>query len=129
MIYRLRYNRRFRQQLDALPGDVRAVARQTIMDLTREPRPRGAKELDNHPGFWRVWLPRNHRPVWHVLEEDQIINLLYIGPKSPDLYEQIGLGKRLREAEDLLAYEIELDRDEAVSAEQMQGSAPAPAVN
>jgi hypothetical protein len=44
-------------------------------------------------------------------------------------HEQIGLGKRLREAEDLLAYEIELDRDEAVSAEQMQDSAPAPAVN
>ncbi len=129
MTYRLRYNRRFTHMLDLLPGDVRAQARQAIQDLTNQPCPLSAKELDGHPGYWRIWLPRNHRLIWRVLEEEQIVNLLYVGPKPPDLYEQLGLGKRLREAEDAFAYEVEFDRGEAVSAEEPQDSARASAVN
>ena len=50
-----------------------------------------------------------------MLEDEQVINLLYVGPKSPDLYEQLGLGKRLREADEVASYEIELDREAAVN--------------
>ena len=62
-----------------------------------------------------MWLPRNHRLVWRILEDEQVINLLYVGPKSPDLYEQLGLGRRLREADEVASYEIELDREAAES--------------
>lgn len=91
MTYRLRYDRGFMQQLMALPGDMRSVARCTVMALTETPRPAAAKELDGHPSYYRLWLSRAHRLVWQVLDEEEIIDLLYVGPKLPDLYQQLGL--------------------------------------
>ncbi|MCX7706611.1 MAG: type II toxin-antitoxin system RelE/ParE family toxin [Anaerolineae bacterium] len=78
-------------QLTALPGDVRSVARRTIAELAENPRPSRAKELDEHRGYYRLWLPRNYRLVWQVLDEEEIVDLLYVGPKSPDLYRRLGL--------------------------------------
>ena len=95
MAYRLRYDRRFLRLLDALPGDIRGITRHTIKDLTLQPRPTRAKELENHPGYWRLWLPRDHRLVWQLNEDEQIIELLYVGPKSQDLYDRLGLGRRI----------------------------------
>jgi hypothetical protein len=46
---------------------------------------------DEHPGYYRLWLPREHRLVWQVLDEEEIVDLLYVGPKSPDLYQRLGL--------------------------------------
>ncbi len=94
MSYRLRYDQRFMRQLEALPTDVRSVARRLVKELTRDPRPSRAKELDGHPGYYRQWLPRSHRPVWQVLEEDELVDLLHVGPKFTGLYEQLGLGRR-----------------------------------
>jgi mRNA-degrading endonuclease RelE of RelBE toxin-antitoxin system len=94
MPYRLNLDRRFLQQLAALPGDVRSVAREQVKRLADDPRPAGSKELDEHPGYHRVWLPRGHRLVWQVLEDEELIALLYVGPKSPDLYERLGLGRK-----------------------------------
>ena len=91
MAYRLRYDRGFMQQLIALPGDVRSIARQTVMALAGNPRSAHAKELDEHPGYYRLWLPREHRLVWQVLDDEEIVDLLYVGPKLPDLYERLGL--------------------------------------
>jgi mRNA-degrading endonuclease RelE of RelBE toxin-antitoxin system len=91
MAYRLRFDRRFRQHLDGLPGDIKSVARRAVADLALEPRPRRAKQLDSHPGYYRLWLPRDHRLVWSVLEDEQIVDLLYVGPKTPDLYVRLGL--------------------------------------
>jgi mRNA-degrading endonuclease RelE of RelBE toxin-antitoxin system len=93
MAYRLRYDRRFRRYLKALPGDVRGIARKVIRQLADNPRPGRAKELDDHPGFYRLWLPRNNRLVWNVLDDEQIVDLLYVGPKSRDLYERLRLGR------------------------------------
>ncbi len=64
MPYRLRFDRRLLQQMEALPGDVRSVARQQVKSLAEVPRPAGAKQLDAHPGYYRLWLPRGHRLVW-----------------------------------------------------------------
>jgi len=93
MLYRLRYDRRFMRQLEALPGDVRSVARQQVQALASNPRPTRAKELGKHTGYFRLWLPRNYRLVWLILEDEQVIDLLYVGPKLPDLYERLGLGR------------------------------------
>ena len=98
MAYRLRYDRRFQKHFKALPGDVRGIARKIIGQLADNPRPGQAKELDDHPGFYRLWLLRNHRLVWGVLEDEQIVDLLYIGPKSRDLYERLGLGRLSEDA-------------------------------
>ena len=94
MGYRLRYDRRFMRLLAALPGDVRSVARQRVKALADEPYPPQAKELDEHPGYYRLWLPRGCRLVYEVKDGEQIVDLLYVGPKSPDLYEKLGLGRQ-----------------------------------
>ena len=94
MAYRLRYDRYFWQRFDSLPGDVRGLARELIRQLTDDPHPPQAKELDEHPGFYRLWLPRQHRLVWKVLEAEGIVDLLYIGPKSQELYDRLGLGRK-----------------------------------
>jgi mRNA-degrading endonuclease RelE of RelBE toxin-antitoxin system len=93
MAYRLRYDRRFKRSLAALPGDIRGMARRMIAQLADDPHPPQAKELDDHPTYYRLWLPRQHRLVWQVLEGEQIVDLLYIGPKSRDLYNRFGLGR------------------------------------
>jgi mRNA-degrading endonuclease RelE of RelBE toxin-antitoxin system len=94
MTYKLRYDRRFQRSLELLPGDVRSVARKLIAQLADNPRPSPAKELEGHPNFYRLWLPRHHRLVWHVLDEEGVVNLLYIGLKFDNLYERLGLGRR-----------------------------------
>jgi mRNA-degrading endonuclease RelE of RelBE toxin-antitoxin system len=68
MTYRLRYDRSFMQQLVALPGDVRGIARRTVAELAETPRSARAKELDEHPGYYRLWLPCDHRLIWQVLD-------------------------------------------------------------
>ncbi|NJN96330.1 MAG: hypothetical protein HC875_20545 [Anaerolineales bacterium] len=93
MSYRLRFDRRFMNHLEALPGDVRSMAWQQIKALADNPRPARAKELDEHPGYYRLWLPRDHRLVWQIIENEEVVDLLYIGPKLPDLYERLGLGR------------------------------------
>jgi mRNA-degrading endonuclease RelE of RelBE toxin-antitoxin system len=63
MAYRLRSDRRFIRQLETLPGDIRGLARRQVKSLTEDPRPSRAKELDEHPGYFRLWLPRDYRLV------------------------------------------------------------------
>jgi mRNA-degrading endonuclease RelE of RelBE toxin-antitoxin system len=93
MSYWLRYDKQFMQQLESLPGDVRAVARRLVHSLTDNPRPTGAKELEGHADYYRLWLPRNCRLVYAVLDEEDLVDLLYVGPKHPDLYEKLGMGR------------------------------------
>ena len=100
MAYRLRYDRRFRQHLDALPGDIRSIARRVIADLGDDPRPTQAKELEEHAGHYRLWLPRDYRLVWTVFEDEQIVDLLYVGLKTPDLYKRLGLGRSSPQSDD-----------------------------
>ncbi|PKO24057.1 MAG: hypothetical protein CVU38_00810 [Chloroflexi bacterium HGW-Chloroflexi-1] len=96
MAYRLRYDREFMRQLEALPGDVRGIVRREVRKLAEQPRSPRAKELEDHPGYYRLWLPRDHRLVWEVLEEEQVVDLLFVGPKLPDLYKRLGLGRKAR---------------------------------
>jgi mRNA-degrading endonuclease RelE of RelBE toxin-antitoxin system len=91
MPYRLRYDSRFMHQLERLPGSVRSVARKQIGSLADEPRQAQAKELDRHPSYYRLWIQRDYRLVYQVDDEARVVDLLFIGPKSPDLYERLGL--------------------------------------
>ncbi|MBI5567777.1 MAG: hypothetical protein HY870_22950 [Chloroflexi bacterium] len=93
--YRITYTRFFRQQLAGLPGHIKSLARQEIAALSITPRPRHSRELAGHPGRFRLWLGRDFRLVWHVDDEARIIELEYVGIKSPDLYEQLGLGRSI----------------------------------
>jgi mRNA-degrading endonuclease RelE of RelBE toxin-antitoxin system len=92
--YRLRFDRSFRQQLDTLPGDIRAIARRRISRLTVQPIPPEAVDLAGHPSYFRMWLPRGHRLVYRIVADDGVVVLLYLGPKTPDLYDRAGLGRQ-----------------------------------
>ena len=46
-----------------------------------------------HPGYYRLWLGPDYRLVWHVADDEQIVEIEYVGLKPPDLYERLGLGR------------------------------------
>jgi mRNA-degrading endonuclease RelE of RelBE toxin-antitoxin system len=91
MAYRIAFSRQVRSQIGSLPGHVKALAKQEIAELSDNPRPDRSKELTGHPTFFRLWLGRDYRLVWHVLDNEQIVEIEYVGPKAPDLYDRIGL--------------------------------------
>ena len=91
MTTRILLTQDIKKQLQNLPGNIKAVARQQIAALVADPRPPRSKELDGHSGHFRLHIATKYRLVWLILEEDQIIEIEYVGPKSPDLYETLGL--------------------------------------
>lgn len=91
--FRVRFDSGFLRQLDDLPGDLRAIARQRIREIAAQPQHASAKELDDHPTYFRMWLPRGHRLVYQVVEEESVIDLLFVGRKNPDLYGRLGLAR------------------------------------
>lgn len=93
MPYGLILTRDIRRQIDELPGNIKAIARQRIANLTLDPRPSRSKELDGHSGHYRLHLGVKHRLIWKVVEEDQTVEIEYVGPKPPDLYERLGLAR------------------------------------
>jgi mRNA-degrading endonuclease RelE of RelBE toxin-antitoxin system len=93
MAYRIAYSSAVKKQLNNLPGHIRSIARQAIAALSDDPRPSGSKELEGHPNHFRLWLSQHYRLVWRLFEEDRIVEIKYVGPKPPELYEQLGLGR------------------------------------
>jgi mRNA interferase RelE/StbE len=93
MPYRITYSPSVRRQIDGLPGHIKAIARQVIALLADDPRPSGSKQLDGHPNHYRLWLGRRYRLVWRIIDEEEFVEIKYVGPKPPDLYEQLGLGR------------------------------------
>ena len=93
MTYSVRRSKQIQRQIARLPGNVRNVAKHRILALRSEPRPADAKELDGHPGYFRLWLDSDFRLVWEVDDDSRVVDIYYVGPKSPGLYEQLGLGR------------------------------------
>lgn len=91
MSYSVRFSKQVQREIARLPGHVRNQAKQRILELRSLPRPSDAKELDGHPGFYRVWLDDDFRLVWHVADDVRIVDIYYVGPKSDDLYRRLGL--------------------------------------
>jgi mRNA interferase RelE/StbE len=93
MPYRLIVTQDIKKQLRELPGNIRAIARQHIASLLIDPRPPRSKELEGHAGHYRLHLGVKYRLVWLVNDEDEFVELEYVGPKSPDLYQMLGLAR------------------------------------
>lgn len=93
MIYQVRLFKAIRQHLQNLPGNVRNIAREHILSLAQQARPQDAKELTRHPNYYRIWIGTRFRLVWHVIDEEMLVDILYIGPKLSDLYDQLGLAR------------------------------------
>jgi mRNA-degrading endonuclease RelE of RelBE toxin-antitoxin system len=93
MPYRILLTQDIKKQLKDLPGNIKAIARQQIASLMTDPRPPRSKELEGHNGHYRLHLDTKYRLVWLILEEDELIEIEYVGPKSPDLYEALNLAR------------------------------------
>jgi mRNA-degrading endonuclease RelE of RelBE toxin-antitoxin system len=93
MPYRILLTQDIKKQIQNLPGHIKAIARQQIAALALNPRPPRSKELEGHNGHFRLHIATAYRLVWLILEEDAIVEIEYIGPKSPALYEALGLAR------------------------------------
>ena len=93
MTYQVRLSKAIRQRLRDLPGNVRNIARDRIISLAEQPRPQDAKELENHSNYYRVWIGNRFRLVWQVIDEEMLVDILYVGVKLPDLYDRLGLAR------------------------------------
>ena len=93
MAYRIAFSTAIRRQIESLPGHVKAIAKQEIAGLSDNPRPARSQELTGHPTYYRLWLGADHRLVWHVINDEQMVEIEYVGPKTPALYEWLGLGR------------------------------------
>jgi mRNA-degrading endonuclease RelE of RelBE toxin-antitoxin system len=100
MAYEIVLNKAIRKQISKLPGHIKAIAKQRIANLSDDPRPSRSKELTGHSNYYRLWLRSKYRLVWHVSDEEQVVEIEYVGPKVPDLYEWLGLGRPSAEAND-----------------------------
>ncbi|MCL5951158.1 MAG: hypothetical protein M1132_05430 [Chloroflexi bacterium] len=77
--------------MQALPGNIKAMARKRIAGLADDPRPSESKQLEGHAGHFRMWLGAKHHLVWLVSEEDKLVEIEYVGPKAPDLCDKLKL--------------------------------------
>ncbi len=91
MAYRILITQDIKMQMQALPGNIKAIARKRIANLAEDPRPSESKELEGHAGHFRSWLGAKYRLVWLVSEEDKLVEIEYVGPKAPDLYDKLNL--------------------------------------
>jgi mRNA-degrading endonuclease RelE of RelBE toxin-antitoxin system len=64
--YQIEISPPVRKEIEALPGNVRAQARQLIRHLQENPRPPRAKELRDKTGIYRIWLAGRWRIAYHV---------------------------------------------------------------
>ncbi len=93
MAYRIAFSPAVRRQIGNLPGHINAIAKQEIANLSDDPRPTRSKELAGHPTYYRMWLGADYRLVWHVVEDERLVEIEYVGFKVPALYEELGLGR------------------------------------
>jgi len=93
MAYEIVFNKAIRNQIRRLPGYVKAIAKQRVALLSDDPRPPKSRELTGHPDYYRMWLDAKYRLVWHIFDDDGVVEIEYVGPKTPELYEHLGLGR------------------------------------
>jgi mRNA interferase RelE/StbE len=87
--YRVEVPPPVQNEIKALPGYVRAQARQTIRELGKNPRPSRAKELDEKPNIYRIWLAGKWRIAYHIDDELLLVRILRVRLKENIDYESL----------------------------------------
>jgi len=80
--YRIKLSPSARQEIRSLPAYVRAQALQLIDELGRNPRPARAKELQDRPNIFRIWLAGRWRIVYAVDDESVLVLILRVRRKE-----------------------------------------------
>jgi len=87
--YRVEAPPEVRKEIKALPGHVRAQARQLIRALGENPRPSRAKELRGKPNIYRIWLAGRWRIAYETDDELERIRILRVRRKERIDYESL----------------------------------------
>ncbi len=93
MAYTISFTKEVGRQIGRLPGKVKRTAKQKIAALSGEPRPADSRELFGHPTHFRSWIHGAYRLVWRVDDDNRVVEIEYVGPKTPELYTFLGLGR------------------------------------
>ncbi|MBN1694399.1 type II toxin-antitoxin system RelE/ParE family toxin [candidate division WOR-3 bacterium] len=83
MNYSLLILRRAQKELSDLPIDVYEKVKQTILKLSKNPRPYGCKKLKGRDG-WRIRVG-NYRIIYEINDKDKSIIIFHIGHRK-DIY-------------------------------------------
>ena len=89
MSYRVEVPPEVRKEIKALPGHVRAQARQLIRALGENPHPSRAKELRGKPNIYRIWLAGRWRVAYEIDDELERIRVLRVRRKERIDYESV----------------------------------------
>ena len=89
MNYQIEVSSQARQEILSLPGYIRTQARQLIRELRQNPFPPRAKELQDKPNIFRIWLAGNWRIVYAVDRGRQLIRILRVREKKHIDYESL----------------------------------------
>lgn len=90
MSYRIEVPAEVQKEIKALPGHVRAQARQLIRALGENPRPARAKELCEAPNIYRIWIAGRWRIAYEVDDSPKRIRILRVRRKEQIDYESLG---------------------------------------
>ena len=82
-----------RKQLAQLPGHVKPLVKEALLKLPDNPRLPQSKQLEGYPSYYRIWIDGDDRLVWSISDEDELVEIQYVGPKTPDLYTFLGLAR------------------------------------
>lgn len=83
MNYSLLILRRAQKELSDLPKDIYEKVKQTILKLSKSPRPYGCKKLKGRDG-WRIRVG-NYRIIYEINDKDKSIIIFHIGHRK-DIY-------------------------------------------
>ena len=89
MSYQIEVTPSARKEIEALPGYVRAQARQLIRGFNENPRPARAKELQGKPNVYRIWLAKNWRIAYKIDDNLQHVLILRVRRKEQIDYESL----------------------------------------
>ena len=89
MSYDVEIARPVQIEIKALPGHVRAQARQLINSLRDIHRPPRAKELRDKPNIYRLWLARRWRIAYLIDDDLKLVRVLRIRRKELIDYETL----------------------------------------
>lgn len=90
MSYQIEVSPEAREEIKALPGYVRAQARQLIGALRENPRFARAKELRGKPNIYRAWLAGRWRIAYEIDDELERVRILRVRRKEEIDYESLG---------------------------------------
>ncbi len=89
MSYRIKVPPEVRKEINALPGYVRAQARQLIRALGQNPRPARAQELRGKSNIYRIWLATKWRIAYEVDDDLKCLWVLRVRRKEQMDYESL----------------------------------------